>query len=495
MRVTDEVLESLPKSHPESYQEMMTKVIEYPNSLPLRILSWVFHSPEHLRMEELLEALEITENDEDLKEKRIYDERKILEVCENLIEYDDQTTKFVRFAHDTVQEYIDSNNKHHLHPRNELAMTCLWYIKLKTFRDPCQKEEYLRKRLQRYKFSSYVAQFWGLFMRGDPENDLEDLIFQTFRAAGYLKSMIQIRTYVDVNFGGKFVDPRETYLFHAVAADGLTRLCERLLGSTTTDDDDKYRQPYRANGSILGHINAADDRGWTPLHFAAANGHSEIVRMLLRQDTIDVNVQNDHHATPLHLAAKNGCLEIVTSLVGSMNDITKPDRNGSTAIHWAARAGHKHVVKYLSTAAPEKDPLMQTGALGATVLHEAATLGRIEVVKWLVDERKNLLPMTNKYRETALHCAALQGHLEIVTYLVDKGIDISATDSRGQTARQVADTRKYGEIEQHLSKAEWRARGPLVRIVSPTFSVAVPLGNDPANNIAESVLSFIYQGG
>jgi hypothetical protein len=180
-------------------------------------------------MEELLEALEVRDSDADLG-NLTNDKQQVLKVCQSLVAYDEHTTKIVRFAHDTVREYIRDNHMGQLMSRTDLAKSCLSYIKLNVFGDCCDDEESLQKRLERYKFSRYVAQFWGFHLSGEPEKDLQQTIFETFDPSpGRLKSMVQIRTYVDVNVGRGFFVPRKTLFFHAVAANGLSTLCEVML--------------------------------------------------------------------------------------------------------------------------------------------------------------------------------------------------------------------------------------------------------------------------
>ena len=50
------------------------------------------------------------------------------------------------------------------------------------------------------------------------------------------------------------------------------------------------------------------------LHFAAANGHTEIVKLLIAANA-EVNAVNNLQKTPLHLAARSGHTEIVKLLI------------------------------------------------------------------------------------------------------------------------------------------------------------------------------------
>ena len=46
--------------------------------------------------------------------------------------------------------------------------------------------------------------------------------------------------------------------------------------------------------------------GYTPLGWAARNGHEGVVRILLERDDVDINKSNKCGWTPLHSAAKLG---------------------------------------------------------------------------------------------------------------------------------------------------------------------------------------------
>lgn len=48
-----------------------------------------------------------------------------------------------------------------------------------------------------------------------------------------------------------------------------------------------------------------DEKGNSPLHLAATNGHDVIVRMLIEAGA-DIGDKNEDEETPLHVAAENG---------------------------------------------------------------------------------------------------------------------------------------------------------------------------------------------
>jgi len=49
-------------------------------------------------------------------------------------------------------------------------------------------------------------------------------------------------------------------------------------------------------------INAKDEYGWTPLHYAAIKGQKEVVELLIAKGA-DINSKNQSGETPLHEAA------------------------------------------------------------------------------------------------------------------------------------------------------------------------------------------------
>lgn len=87
--------------------------------------------------------------------------------------------------------------------------------------------------------------------------------------------------------------------------------------------------------------------GWTPLHYAAANGHNDIVRLLLDKSAY-IDAESPNKTTPIMMAARGGYIYTVKLLHDEGADATLKNELGMTAIDFAARFGHKDIVEGLT---------------------------------------------------------------------------------------------------------------------------------------------------
>ncbi|MCX7172498.1 MAG: ankyrin repeat domain-containing protein [Proteobacteria bacterium] len=92
-----------------------------------------------------------------------------------------------------------------------------------------------------------------------------------------------------------------------------------------------------------------DPEGWTPLIYAAFEGHTEIVRFLLTQD-IDIDAQAENGMTALMAGSRHGHLEIVKILLEHDADVNLVDQRSLTAKDMASKAGNVEVVDELVKA-------------------------------------------------------------------------------------------------------------------------------------------------
>ena len=78
----------------------------------------------------------------------------------------------------------------------------------------------------------------------------------------------------------------------------------------------------------------------------AANGHTEVVRLLLAAFA-DVNARDNNDNTALMYAVERGYTEVVNLLLKTNVDVDAYDKDGQTALMWA---WHKNIVKLLKAA-------------------------------------------------------------------------------------------------------------------------------------------------
>ncbi|XP_016322437.1 ankyrin repeat and SAM domain-containing protein 1A-like [Sinocyclocheilus anshuiensis] len=192
------------------------------------------------------------------------------------------------------------------------------------------------------------------------------------------------------------------------------------------------------------NVNCVDSTGYTPLHHAALNGHSEVVEVLLRNEAL-TNIADNKGCYPLHLAAWKGDQRIVKLLIHQgpshpkLNEqsaldhtefkrcgpfdpyINAKNNDNETPLHCAAQYGHTQVVQLLLEELT--DPTMRNNKF-ETPLDLAALYGRLEVVKLLLSAHPNLLSSNTK-KHTPLHLASRNGHLAVVEVLLASGVDLN----------------------------------------------------------------------
>ncbi|KAK7878407.1 hypothetical protein WMY93_031037, partial [Mugilogobius chulae] len=184
------------------------------------------------------------------------------------------------------------------------------------------------------------------------------------------------------------------------------------------------------------NVNCVDSTGYTPLHHAALNGHSEVVEALLRNEAL-TNIADNKGCYPLHLAAWKGDQQIVRLLIHqgpSHPKLNEQNNDNETPLHCAAQYGHTQVVRLLLEELT--DPTMRNNKF-ETPLDLAALYGRLEVVRLLLSAHPNLLSCNTK-KHTPLHLASRNGHLPVVEVLLDAGMDINYETEKGSALHEAA---------------------------------------------------------
>jgi len=95
--------------------------------------------------------------------------------------------------------------------------------------------------------------------------------------------------------------------------------------------------------------NLSDIFGWTPLMHAVEQERRDAVAVLLRQPQIHLDFRNVDGVTALHRAAAQGFSEISRMLVRAGASPNLPDQTGRTALDYAREAGQPEILKDLSS--------------------------------------------------------------------------------------------------------------------------------------------------
>jgi ankyrin repeat protein len=205
------------------------------------------------------------------------------------------------------------------------------------------------------------------------------------------------------------------------------------------------------------HHDLSDGR--QPLHDAALNGDIEAVRYLLSSDA-KVDMKDKHNQTVFHYAARNGHADMIELLL-SNQDMTKDLLNekdindGATALHIAAFYGYKEIAKLLVSSGADielRDYRYRTN------LHLSVLNGNIEIVELLLSFglSKECLNEQDIFGNTALHYAVINNDNRGVDLLLaQENIDLTLkTAASNETALEIATRSNLEDIMQAILKKE-----------------------------------------
>ncbi|XP_059077794.1 probable E3 ubiquitin-protein ligase XBOS32 isoform X3 [Cryptomeria japonica] len=326
---------------------------------------------------------------------------------------------------------------------------------------------------------------------------------------------------------------------------GCSASGERLVSAAREGDLQEAKallecNPRLAKYSTFGVRNS-------PLHYSAAQGHNEIVSLLL-ESGVEVNIRNYCGQTALMQACRYGHWEVVQTLVLYKANVNRADYlNGRTALHFAAVNGHSRCVRLLfadvvpslpsfwhniRTAASQEGSLVDFDPSpcsrivnrpadgGITALHMAALNGHAECVQLLLDLGANESFLTVQdgstidligANSTPLHYAACGGNVQCCQMLIARGASCSAQNANGWTPLQVARLWRRQWLEgllAHGSQAVLPCLPPSRYLALPLMSIVqiarecgwrnlepVPVGVEPCAVCLERRCTVAAEGG
>jgi ankyrin repeat protein len=155
---------------------------------------------------------------------------------------------------------------------------------------------------------------------------------------------------------------------------------------------------------------------------AVKRGDREAVRAQLR-DRADVNAAQPDGTTALHWAARANDLELVRVLIRAGANAKTSNRYGIAPITLAAMNGSAEIIDALLKAGASANT---QSAEGEPVLMTAARTGNAAAIKLLIGRGADVNARERWFGETAVMWAAAENHANAIKVLAESGADINA---------------------------------------------------------------------
>lgn len=124
---------------------------------------------------------------------------------------------------------------------------------------------------------------------------------------------------------------------------GATALHDAVLDDSYTSC--KYKIEDLA--TFGADVNARDNNGQTPLHYAVARGNKNEGLKTLLSKSVSINASDKNGVTPLHLAAARGEQDIVKHLLSHGANATILTKDGKSVGDYAEENGHEYLAQVL----------------------------------------------------------------------------------------------------------------------------------------------------
>ncbi|XP_073429462.1 ankyrin repeat domain-containing protein 26 isoform X3 [Dendrobates tinctorius] len=197
-------------------------------------------------------------------------------------------------------------------------------------------------------------------------------------------------------------------------------------------------------GSVQSAGYELKEKELSKVHRAASSGDVAKIRQLLHKQ--DVNQVDKENRTPLHLACANGHLDVVKLLVENKAKLNACDNDNRSPVMKAIQCQHEPCVTVLleNQADPNVVDLNENAAL-----HLAALIPSMSIAVQLLEHGANINAM-NKDGCTPLILAVTENHQEMVELLVKEGADLNLRDSNGRTPLMIAASNGHISLVKYL---------------------------------------------
>ncbi|OQR80565.1 ATP-binding Cassette (ABC) Superfamily, partial [Thraustotheca clavata] len=180
-------------------------------------------------------------------------------------------------------------------------------------------------------------------------------------------------------------------------------------------------------------VDAIDETGDTALIQAAANGHHDVVQVLLEHHASTEGLREDRPSALLR-ATQKGSVTSVRLLASHHANLEAIFPDGKTALVYAAQHGLSLIVEVLLEFHVNTEAIDDTGS---TALMYATENGNAKIVSMLLHAKAH--PNVYNYaRNTPLLCASINGYADVLKALLEFDVDLEIYNDDGWSALMYA---------------------------------------------------------
>lgn len=258
--------------------------------------------------------------------------------------------------------------------------------------------------------------------------------------------------------------------FHELLIAGADFARANKAGYTVVDLLDSCSHRFRVydliwNAILTGRsIFTSDLQAFSPLQFVARHGNAQVMRKILEQKKMDVNLQDKFGLSAAMVSAQVGHTEVFKVLLSAGACMGLRDGKGDTAFTLADKCGKKDECERILLEFILDDTFKEKGF---STLHFAARKGNCEVLAHVL---KQGCPINSWNEEgyTPLMVSMKEGHVDACKLLLSQGADCYLANARGDTALSLARKSASGKAVEgvlldHMAKKLVLAEGQLTK--------------------------------
>ncbi|XP_050509347.1 uncharacterized protein LOC126886449 [Diabrotica virgifera virgifera] len=175
-------------------------------------------------------------------------------------------------------------------------------------------------------------------------------------------------------------------------------------------------------------VNVSDVNGNLPVHMISIRDYNIDIFKYLKDKGANLHISNKDKLTLVHKAARNGAFEVLRYLVEDCNmDVNVSDVNGNLPVHMLKMVdANVKILKYLKEKGTN---LSISNKYKCTLIHEAARNGAFEVLRYLAEDCKMDVNVSDVNGNLPVHMISMRDYnIDIFKYLKDKGANLSISN-------------------------------------------------------------------